>query len=298
MLDESQADILALEPKKEADADAGDTEANANGNGDADGDMSMSAAPSLRARSASASANQTEQDELEDSDDAGSSNGSADPHDRHVVVTASRRQAMAVKAAERAEEEAQRLQRANALKLKNLETKALGAEKRRLMDEEDRLTLRLRQLDHEFRSHIYTLRARPLGVDRFGNRVWWMDGLGSSAPLLADAGAGGSGKYNYGTGRVYLQGVESEDLEYMVLLAASSTDHEEITMDAVQARRQKEEGSGEEGVLVPGEWAVYDHPDQVSHSPFSFSLSRSGLQADAASTDPRIHLMAQPKGIP
>lgn len=253
-----QSDKEALEPKKEANGDHADGETIGNGDveGDHEGDVSMahSIVPLATDRSISPSAQHTEQDELEDdpSELDGGSPAPSSSADRHIVVTASRRNAMAIKAAERAEEEAQRLQKANLerdmLKAKKVETKALSTEKKRLIEEDERLTLRLRELEHEFRSHLFTLRARPFGVDRFGNRVWWMDGLGSSAPLLVD------GKYTYGTGRVYLQGVEEEDLDYLVM--ASECDRSEVDV-----RRDKEEGLGR---LRPGEWGMYDDPDQVS----------------------------------
>lgn len=194
--------------------------------------------------------------DLEDGSDA----DAGSEVDRHLITTASRRQAMASKAASRAEEEALRLESLKAerelSKAKKSESKALSLEKRRLEDEQDRLTLRLRELEYEFRSHIYTLRARPLGVDRFGNKVWWMDGLGSSAPLRVD------GKYTYGTGRVYIQGVDEEEWGYML-------DNAEVPREEVEGRRATEEG---EGRLKGGEWGSYDSLDQVSLASYSLLL--------------------------
>lgn len=223
-------------------------------------------------RSTTPSAHQTEQDELDndvedspplsDIDDGSDADADAASEtgtdtDRHLITTASRRQAMASKAASRAEEEALRLQSLKAerelSKIKKSESKALTMEKRRIEDEQDRLTLRLRELEYEFRSHLYTLRARPMGIDRFGNKVWWMDGLGSSAPLQVD------GKFNYGTGRVYLQGVDDEEWEYMV-------ESSELTKEEVESRRKVEEG---EGRLNQGEWGMYDSVNQVSHHHFT-----------------------------
>jgi bromodomain adjacent to zinc finger domain protein 1A len=124
-----------------------------------------------------------------------------------------------------------------------------------LSDEEDAVRHRMRLLEHEFRSNLYTLRARPLGSDRYCNKVWWMDGLGS-APLV-----GSDGKVCYGTGRLYLQGAEDLDLEFARLAAVAANDGEEVPSEAVNERRDKEE---REGKLAPGEWASYDTPEQVS----------------------------------
>jgi bromodomain adjacent to zinc finger domain protein 1A len=117
----------------------------------------------------------------------------------------------------------------------------------------------MRELEYEFRAHIYTLRSRPFGVDRYGNKVWWMDGIGS-APLIIGGGGEGVG---FGTGRIYLQGVEEEDLGDLVTLA-------EVEKGEVEARRIKEEG---EGKLGPGEWGVYDTPEQVGYSLRTFYIS-------------------------
>lgn len=255
-----QAELVALEPKKETNGDhtnGDEAEAEATTDVDADGDTRMSAAdPSIR----SSPALGTEEDELEDtpppSDDEALSSPSSPAG--AAVAGAARRQAMASKAASRAEEEAARLIRVKAerdiLKAKKNETKALSAEKRRLLDEDGRLRFRLRELEYEFRSHIYTLRSRPFGIDRFGNKVWWMDGIGSSAPLASGTAGEGGVTYGFGTGRIYIQGVEDDDLGELITLA-------EVDAGEVETRRKKEEG---EGRLGPGEWGQYDTPEQVS----------------------------------
>lgn len=204
-----------------------------------------------------------EEDELEDTpppsesgldpDDVLTPASSPPEHAGAAIAGAARRQAMASKAAERAEEELARLSRVKAeresIKAKKNETKALSTEKKRLIEEEEKAKSRMRELDYEFRAHIYTLRSRPFGVDRYGNKVWWMDGIGS-APLIMGEGVG------FGTGRIYLQGVEEEDLGDLVTLA-------EVDKGEVEARRIKEEG---EGKLGPGEWGVYDTPEQVGYT--------------------------------
>ena len=154
----------------------------------------------------------------EDGDDSGSESLSDPdmPDDGPNIAAASRRKAMKEKAVEREAEEAMRAARVVEDRIKAKESKHISSEKKRLQDEIDALTQKLRMLDHDFRSHLYTLRARPLGSDRFGNKVWWMDGLGS-APLMGE-----NGKVTWGTGRLYLQG--AEDLEAGIL-SDSSGDH-------------------------------------------------------------------------
>lgn len=248
--DSRQAERDALEPKKEQT--------------DAEGDVSMkeerrSLSPSINGHTAS----HTERDELDiasqldDSEMASDAPASSPPaSDKgHAATGAARRQAMAQKAAERSEAEAVRNQRAKEereeARAKKAEGKQISAERKRLLDEEEAAIKRLHELEHEFRSHMYTLRARPFGLDRFGNKIWWMDGLGSASLI------GENGKVQYGTGRVYVQGVEEGDVIWLV-------QHAEVELPEFEERRAKEEG---EGRLPPGEWGVYDTPEQVSIIP-------------------------------
>lgn len=271
VLTSSRAEKEALEPKEKPAA----------AEGDADGDVSMSlggGANGSRAPSVAFSqpgqngtVNGTDADELEGSyAAAGSDNEDGDEEgdgspapDERAQTGASRRKAMAAKAAAREEEEAERkraVQRERALeKEKKAESKHLAAEKKRLQDEEDALAHKLRTLEHDFRSHLYTLRARPLGTDRYGNKVWWMDGLGS-APLYV-SGTEGS-KPAIGTARLYLQGADDTELEWC-RQATAFDGWPALSASEVDARRQKDEGDGR---LKPGEWAMYDSVEQVSHA--------------------------------
>jgi len=211
-----------------------------------------------------------EQDELETPppSDTEDQPPSGSPAEKHGAAGASRRLAMARQAATKAEEEALRAERIKVeqeeVKAKKNENKAQSVEKRRLMDEEERLSSKLRELELDFRTHIYTLRSRPLGVDRFGNKYWWMDGIGSGVPLsrstIVDPTTGGGA--GYGTGRIYVQGVEEEDLEYMCSTS-------EIERSLVENRRSKEEG---DGMLSKGEWGVYDTAEQVRSVSISLSV--------------------------
>lgn len=120
------------------------------------------------------------------------------------------------------------------------------------IDEEDaRLAKEEDRLDREFRKQIHMPRSKPLGVDRFGNKVWWLDGMGSSGLI------GQGGGVMWGTGRIYLQGGSEEDRRRYA--GKYGVGEEEI-----RERRGKEEG--EEGMLGEGEWAVYEEPGEVSFS--------------------------------
>lgn len=118
------------------------------------------------------------------------------------------------------------------------------AEHRRLDEEVNKLERRLEGIEREFRKLLGAIRVKPLGRDRFYNRVWWFDGMGSASLI----GSGGS--IQYGSGRIFLQGPSEFDIEVL-----------ERREGDVRARRLEEEG--EEGMLAVGEWAVYDTIEQV-----------------------------------
>ena len=85
-----------------------------------------------------------------------------------------------------------------------------------------------------------------MGKDRFYNRIWWFDGMGSASLL------GSGGIVQYGTGRLFIQGPSLFDQE--ILDRREEGD--------VHVRRLEEEG--EEGLLGVGEWAVYTDLEEVS----------------------------------
>jgi len=121
--------------------------------------------------------------------------------------------------------------------------KQAQAEYRRLDEEVNKIERRLEGIEREFRKLLGAIRVKPMGKDRFHNRIWWFDGLGSASLL------GSGGVVQYGAGRIFVQSPTQMDLEFM-------TKRE----DGIDARRQEEEG---EGVLAPGEWAVYTEPEEV-----------------------------------
>lgn len=168
--------------------------------------------------------------------------------DNPNITAASRRRAMKEKAAEREAEEAMRQAKIAEDKIKSTESKAQAAERKRLTDEFTAVSTKLRHVDYDLRQHMYALRARPLGVDRFGNKVWWMDGLGSS-PLVNDKGV-----LTYGTGRVFVQGADAEEVKVL------RDSVEGVSEGMVDSKRKEEEGD----VLQPNEWGSYDDPEQAS----------------------------------
>lgn len=119
------------------------------------------------------------------------------------------------------------------------------AEHRRLDEEVNKLERRLEAIEREFRKLLGVVRVKPLGQDRFHNRIWWFDGMGSASLL------GSGGVVQYGTGRIFLQGPSEMDLELMLKRGD----------DDFEARRLEEEG--QEGMLAPGEWAQYAEPEEV-----------------------------------
>jgi hypothetical protein len=119
------------------------------------------------------------------------------------------------------------------------------AEHRRLDEEVNKLERRLEAIEREFRKLLGAVRIKPLGKDRFHNRIWWFDGMGSASLL------GSGGVVQYGTGRIFIQGPSEMDLELM--LKRDDDDYE--------ARRLEEEGP--EGMLAPSEWAQYAEPEEL-----------------------------------
>ncbi len=131
----------------------------------------------------------------------------------------------------------------NAARAKKAQQKQALAEHRRLDEEVSKLERRLEVIEREFRQHIGGIRAKPLGRDRFYNRIWWFDGLGCTSANNPALG-------QYGTGRIFIQGPSEFDLD---LLRRREED--------IDARRLEEEG--EEGVLGPGDWAAYATVEEV-----------------------------------
>lgn len=132
-----------------------------------------------------------------------------------------------------------------AARAKAASVKQAMAEHRRLDEEVNKLERRLEGIEREFRQLLGSVRVKPMGKDRFYNRIWWFDGMGSASLL------GSGGIVQYGTGRLFVQGPSVFDQE--ILDRRQEGD--------VRARRLEEEG--EEGMLGVGEWAVYTDLEEV-----------------------------------
>ncbi|KAJ3788947.1 chromatin remodeling complex protein [Lentinula aff. detonsa] len=134
-----------------------------------------------------------------------------------------------------------------AARAKQASVKQAVAEHRRLDEEVNKLERRLEAIEREFRKLLGGVRVKPMGKDRFYNRIWWFDGLGSGNLV------GSGGATQYGAGRIFIQGPSEFDLELMM----RRTDDEV----SVQVRRLEEEG--QEGMLGPSDWAVYSDIEEL-----------------------------------
>lgn len=122
--------------------------------------------------------------------------------------------------------------------------RAAQAERRRLEEEVNKLERRLEGIEREFRKLLGSVRVKPLGRDRFYNRVWWFDGMGAASLI------GSGGTVQYGSGRIFVQGASEFDVDVL-----------RRREENVDARRHEEEG--EEGMLAVGEWAAYNDLEEV-----------------------------------
>ncbi|QRV90698.1 imitation switch two complex protein [Ceratobasidium sp. AG-Ba] len=128
------------------------------------------------------------------------------------------------------------------------------------IEESARLDKQLAEIEREFRQLLGATRMKPLGKDRFYNRVWWFDGIAGVGKPVNDGKVKGKGKAiekerereAQGVGRIFIQGPEKGEWEYVM------TGRDERV---VRARRAVEEGDG--CMLEPGEWAMYSEPEQI-----------------------------------
>ncbi|SPO32699.1 related to ITC1 - subunit of Isw2 chromatin remodelling complex [Ustilago trichophora] len=182
----------------------------------------------------------------------------------------SRQEILRQKAIEKRAHEAQlRIEQAKARELhkaKLAENKMLTAQRKKLDDEESKLARRDEAIEREFRRLLFAARVLPLGRDRFGDRYYWFDGIGSSSLVT-----GGGDKSTYQTGRLFVQGASLDETAQLIPdppIAPTSTSsyaylfHQPITATLLSSRKHTELG-GEAGILHPGEWAVYSEPERV-----------------------------------
>ncbi|KAL5641607.1 hypothetical protein ACGC1H_001922 [Rhizoctonia solani] len=143
------------------------------------------------------------------------------------------------------------------------EHKGLVKQRQAHIDEATKLEKQLAEIEREFRQLLGATRMKPLGKDRFHNRLWWFDGIagvGMGGKVPEGKGSKGKGRAvekerereAQGVGRIFLQGPEKGEWEFVM----NGRDER-----AVRARRIAEEG--EEYMLEPGEWAMYAEPEQV-----------------------------------
>lgn len=135
-----------------------------------------------------------------------------------------------------------------AARVKQAAQKQAIAEHRRVDEEVNKVERRLEGIEREFRKLLGGVRVKPLGRDRFFNRIWWFDGMGSASLV----GSGGTALY--GSGRLFIQGPSEFDLE--LLQKRQLEENEDI-----ESRRLEEEG--EDGMLGPNEWGVYSDLEEV-----------------------------------
>ncbi|KAF5377663.1 hypothetical protein D9615_005253 [Tricholomella constricta] len=132
-----------------------------------------------------------------------------------------------------------------AARAKQASIKQALSEHRRLDEEVNKLERRLEGIEREFRKLLGAVRVKPLGKDRFYNRIWWFDGMGSASLV------GSGGVAQYGTGRLFIQGPSEFDMDLLALRKDED----------IEGRRKEEEGVT--GVLGSGDWAVYSDLEEL-----------------------------------
>jgi bromodomain adjacent to zinc finger domain protein 1A len=181
-------------------------------------------------------------EETKDSEEGTNGNGDVTMHDGGDTSDVSTSEASSQTGSARGKQN-QRGSLRERMREKQATQKRAIAERRRLDEEVNKLERRLEAIEREFRKLLGAVRIKPLGKDRFYNRIWWFDGLGS----LSLVGSGGAAQY--GTGRIFIQGPSEFDRD----LLDNRPDIEE--------RRKEEEG--EDGILESHEWAVYSEPEEM-----------------------------------
>ncbi|KAF7726253.1 hypothetical protein EC973_008963 [Apophysomyces ossiformis] len=173
----------------------------------------------------------SEEEEEEDTEESGSSDdsdeesaNSADSdssshrlkgHERRHL---SRQEKLKQKQKQREEMEAMRKKmyekQREAVKAKNQEMRQKAEERRKLEEEEKALRKREEQLEKDMRKYM-TMRVRPLGRDRFYNRYFYLDNIGTSD--------------TYGTGRLYVQ--SPSDVDILMLMEREQVEEPEHPWD-------------------------------------------------------------------
>lgn len=177
--------------------------------------------------------------DLSDLSDA-SEGGSETPSTSNGKKNSARQKELRLKAATTAHAKQREAARA-----KQASIKQALSDHRRLDEEVNKLERRLEGIEREFRKLLGSVRVKPLGRDRFYNRIWWFDGMGSASLV------GSGGVAQYGTGRLFIQGPSEFDMDLL----------EQRKNEDIDGRRREEEG--ESGVLGSSEWAVYSDLEEL-----------------------------------
>ncbi|KAF7306668.1 hypothetical protein MIND_00458400 [Mycena indigotica] len=134
-----------------------------------------------------------------------------------------------------------------AARAKQASIKQATAEYRRLDEEVNKLERRLEAIEREFRKLLSSIRVKPLGRDRFYNRIWWFDGMGAGSLV----GSGGATQYQ--AGRLFIQG--PSNIDNVILL-------NKLGQDELDKRYEEELGT--EGTLLENQWATYSDIEEAS----------------------------------
>lgn len=206
-----------------------------------DGKASNGSAPT-----ANGNGNAVDRDvEMQDSSDlsdAGPDSGATSETSSVVGSTTKRSASRSQSLRRKAQAKQREISRSNAAS-----TRKAAADLRKLEEEVNKFDRRLEAIEREFRKLLGCIRAKPMGKDRFHNRIWWFDGLGSGTLVASGGGP------LWGTGRVFIQGPSGLDRDLL--------DRREAEDGDVKKRRLEEEGAN--GMLEVNEWAAYSEPEQV-----------------------------------
>lgn len=185
-----------------------------------------------------ASDSDSERDELA-SDDV---MDEADEADRYKRLAGTRQEALREKALQREEEEKRLAEEQARSKEQVRETKQLRDERRRLAESLQWCLRREEAIEREFRQYAQIPRLQPLGCDRFLDRYYWLDGIGSAAASA------------YQTGRLFVQAPHRREWDALCTDYAGGS--------AALERRRRTELQLDEPCAW-GAWGVYTQPEQM-----------------------------------
>lgn len=235
-----------------ASADAGDEDDHNDGeNGNEDDDNTDSERDELASDGDEPGGGDRDEEDASDADEqSDGTDGSDDGIDRketdHYKRLAGTRQEVLREKALQREEEAERVAAEQArFKERFRETKQLRDERRRLAETIQRCIRREGAIEREFRRYAQIPRLRPLGRDRFLDRYYWLDGIGSAA----------RGHMAYQTARIFVQSPSRRDWDKLCVEYADGR-------DALVHRRSGEHRMDSKAWSY-GSWGVYSQPEQV-----------------------------------